>query len=86
MLFYLNEQTTCETHEVYKCKRCIAGRMSRKGDMQYGDTNTYFTVMLIIRWNHYGQLEFNKIEDSLLKSTLNGVGSFVFQYRSHEAK
>jgi DNA repair and recombination RAD54-like protein len=76
-LFELNENTSCETHDVFKCKRCVYGRMTRSGDMHYGDTST---------WNHYSEVDLAKLADPMLRECAKGVVSFVFQYRSHETR
>lgn len=39
-LFQLNEDSSCETHDTFQCRRCVAGRMVREGDMNYGDAST----------------------------------------------
>ncbi|KAG0185856.1 DNA-dependent ATPase protein rad54 [Apophysomyces sp. BC1034] len=40
-LFQLNSESECETHDTFKCKRCIQGKQHRSADsMQYGDTST----------------------------------------------
>ncbi|ORZ14568.1 P-loop containing nucleoside triphosphate hydrolase protein [Absidia repens] len=40
-LFQLNTTSECETHDTFKCKRCIQGRQHRSADtMQYGDSST----------------------------------------------
>ncbi|CAO3618495.1 unnamed protein product [Cunninghamella echinulata] len=40
-LFQLNESSECETHDTFKCKRCIQGKQHKAADsMQYGDTST----------------------------------------------
>ncbi|KAI9593850.1 P-loop containing nucleoside triphosphate hydrolase protein [Syncephalis fuscata] len=74
-LFQLNEASPCETHDTFQCRRCVAGRMSREGDMQYGDAST---------WNHYNEPELHKMADPVLKKSARGVVSFVFQYKSHK--
>ena len=83
-LFKFNENTLCDTHDTFKCKRCRKedGRQTMKAPaMLYGDTST---------WNHFvndgekGPL--GKIQDLLLRQeTVGGLGevSAVFQYISH---
>lgn len=40
-LFQLNTESECETHDTFKCKRCIQGKQFRQADaMQYGDAST----------------------------------------------
>ncbi|RUP50247.1 DNA repair and recombination protein RAD54 [Jimgerdemannia flammicorona] len=74
-LFMFNETTACETHETFKCKRCIKGRQFQKADnMQYGDTSS---------WDHY-DAELARLPDSVLREEAGkGIVSYVFQYVSH---
>lgn len=76
-LFEMNEGTACETHDVFRCKRCVAGSMVKEGEMAYGDTST---------WGHYSSSEFHKLYDPVLKSSIRDAASFVFQYKSHVVK
>ncbi|KAG0364075.1 DNA-dependent ATPase protein rad54 [Gamsiella multidivaricata] len=77
-LFQLNETTECcDTHETFKCKRCVEGRQVMKApQVSYGDTST---------WNHFkGDHDLEKLTDPLLKEEADtGAISFVFQYISH---
>ena len=76
-LFQLNEQSTCETHDAFKCRRCVKEIQSKEGDMNYGDAST---------WNHYSAKEFHKLPDPMLRECIKGIGTFVFQYKSHQEK
>ncbi|KAF9380708.1 DNA-dependent ATPase protein rad54 [Podila verticillata] len=77
-LFQFNSTTECcDTHETFKCKRCIKGRQIQKAaQVSYGDTST---------WNHFmGDGDLLKLPDPLLKAEADtGAVSFVFQYISH---
>ncbi|KAF9939230.1 DNA-dependent ATPase protein rad54 [Modicella reniformis] len=77
-LFLLNETTECcDTHEMFKCKRCVDGRQKMKApQVSYGDTST---------WNHFkGDQDLLKLTDPLLKEEASTDAiSFVFQYVSH---
>ncbi|KAG0341473.1 DNA-dependent ATPase protein rad54 [Podila horticola] len=77
-LFQFNSTTECcDTHEMFKCKRCIKGRQIQKAaQVSYGDTST---------WNHFmGDSDLLKLPDPLLKAEADtGAVSFVFQYISH---
>ncbi|KAG0036140.1 DNA-dependent ATPase protein rad54 [Podila clonocystis] len=77
-LFQFNSTTECcDTHETFKCKRCIKGRQIQKAaQVSYGDTST---------WNHFmGDHDLLKLPDPLLKAEADtGAVSFVFQYISH---
>ncbi|CCH59620.1 hypothetical protein TBLA_0B08040 [Henningerozyma blattae CBS 6284] len=76
-LFQLNENTICDTHETYHCKRCSAnGKQKIKSKtMLYGDATT---------WNHLNHDSLEKTNDHLLRSEhdKNDI-SYVFQYISH---
>ncbi|KAF2455266.1 P-loop containing nucleoside triphosphate hydrolase protein [Lineolata rhizophorae] len=80
-LFEYRPNTTSDTHDTFKCKRCKPdGRQHIKASaMLYGDTST---------WNHFvnegekGPL--NVIQDLLLRQeTADKAVSAVFQYISH---
>ncbi|CAG8763208.1 19256_t:CDS:10, partial [Cetraspora pellucida] len=79
-LFLFNPDTMCDTHDTFKCLRCVKGvqRISRpQGEvMNYSDTSS---------WDHFtGGNDMNKIHDNILKTEANqGVVSYVFQYISH---
>lgn len=47
-LFLFNENTLCETHETFKCKRCKDGRQFIKAPaLLYGDASTYVYLSLV---------------------------------------
>jgi DNA repair and recombination RAD54-like protein len=81
-LFQYRPNTTSDTHDTFKCKRCRPDghqHIKHSPGMEYGDTNT---------WNHFvndgpeGPL--GKIQDLLLRQeTEDEVVSAVFQYISH---
>jgi DNA repair and recombination RAD54-like protein len=83
-LFQYRDNTTSDTHDTFKCKRCRKedGRQILKAPaMLYGDTST---------WNHFvndgEQGPLGKIQDLLLRQeTANDLKdvSAVFQYISH---
>ncbi|KAF5373861.1 hypothetical protein D9758_000619 [Tetrapyrgos nigripes] len=75
-LFLFNEQTLCETHETFKCKRCKNGRqMVKSPALLYGDAST---------WNHFTNEELKNNHDDLLRAEVGLPEiSFVFQYISH---
>jgi DNA repair and recombination RAD54-like protein len=44
-LFQFKENTLCETHETFKCKRCKDGRQIMKSPaLLYGDASTYVSL------------------------------------------
>ncbi|KAF9429051.1 DNA-dependent ATPase protein rad54 [Entomortierella beljakovae] len=77
-LFQFNDNTdSCDTHETFKCKRCVEGRQVMKpAQVSYGDTST---------WNHFkGDEDLLKLTDPLLKEEADTQAiSYVFQYISH---
>jgi DNA repair and recombination protein RAD54 and RAD54-like protein len=81
-LFQYRPNTTSDTHDTFKCKRCKDGKQVIKAPaMLYGDTST---------WNHFvnnGEGEkgpMGKIQDLLLRQeTEERDVSAVFQYISH---
>lgn len=75
-LFLFNENTLCETHETFKCKRCKNGRQVMKAQaLLYGDAST---------WNHFTNEELKNNHDDLLRAEVGLPDvSFVFQYISH---
>ena len=41
-LFTFNEDTLCDTHDTFKCKRCANGKQITKAQaLLYGDASTY---------------------------------------------
>lgn len=62
-LFQKNENTICETHETYHCKRCNAQgkQLKRAPAMLYGDATT---------WNHLNHDALEKTNDHLLKTSI----------------
>ncbi|PBK78334.1 hypothetical protein ARMSODRAFT_991686 [Armillaria solidipes] len=75
-LFLFNENTLCETHETFKCKRCKNGKQIIKAPaLLYGDAST---------WNHFTNEELKNNHDDLLRAEVGlPEVSFVFQYISH---
>jgi DNA repair and recombination RAD54-like protein len=46
-LFLFNQNTNCDTHDTFKCKRCRDGRqMVKSPALLYGDASTYETLIL----------------------------------------
>ncbi|KAN0076898.1 P-loop containing nucleoside triphosphate hydrolase protein [Tylopilus felleus] len=75
-LFTFNEDTICDTHDTFKCKRCKNGKQVIKSSaLLYGDAST---------WNHFTNAELKGNHDDLLRAEVNlPEVSFVFQYISH---
>jgi hypothetical protein len=74
-LFKFNENTPCDTHDTFKCKRCKDGRQVIKAPaLLYGDASS---------WNHYPNKDLGKLHDDLLRAELGlPEVSFVFQFVS----
>ncbi|KAG8843881.1 DNA-dependent ATPase protein rad54, partial [Serendipita sp. 411] len=75
-LFEFQEHTLCDTHDTFKCKRCVGGRqVSKSSALLYGDAST---------WNHFTNEELEGNHDDLLRAEVGLPDvSFVFQYISH---
>ncbi len=80
-LFQFKPNTTSDTHDTFKCKRCRPDgtQLIKAGAMLYGDTSS---------WNHFVNRGENgplaKIEDLLLRQEASEEAvSAVFQYISH---
>ncbi|GAB1317224.1 DNA-dependent ATPase protein rad54 [Madurella fahalii] len=76
-LFQYRPDTTSDTHDTFKCKRCRPdGKQHIKAQaMLYGDTST---------WNHFVNEGLKGIQDHLLKQESGEAEvSAVFQYISH---
>ncbi|KAI7897583.1 P-loop containing nucleoside triphosphate hydrolase protein [Cokeromyces recurvatus] len=74
-LFTLHTKSDSETHDTFKCKRCIQGKQHTPAEtMSYGDSST---------WNHYDK-DLRRLPDPILISEAQkGIVSYVFQYISH---
>ncbi|KIK92409.1 hypothetical protein PAXRUDRAFT_793250 [Paxillus rubicundulus Ve08.2h10] len=75
-LFTFNENTICDTHDTFKCRRCKNGKQVIKSNaLLYGDAST---------WNHFTNEELKGNHDDLLRAEVGLPEiSFVFQYISH---
>lgn len=76
-LFQYRSDTKSDTHDTFKCKRCLAdGRQRERAKaMLYGDTST---------WNHFINERLKPIQDLLLRQECGEQEvSAVFQYISH---
>ncbi|KAK9709280.1 DNA-dependent ATPase protein rad54 [Basidiobolus ranarum] len=74
-LFKLNGETMSETHDTYKCRRCLKGRQHQNATepMSYGDSSS---------WDHFSELEWMKVYDTILREAGKGTASYAFQYKS----
>lgn len=84
-LFQLMENTDCDTHDTFKCKRCEGGKQL-VGPVE-GTINTGATAADTSTWNHFSRFELDKIFDPILlkQSNETGMVTYVFQNKSHDA-
>ncbi len=80
-LFQLNEDTLCDTHDTFKCRRCVHNRQVTRPPESEQGIKAGATAQDTSTWNHYSQLEINKVHDSVLRecATQTNIVSFVFQ-------
>lgn len=78
-LFAYKDDTLCDTHDTFKCKRCIKGRQVIKPPE--GVINTGATAADTSTWSHFSALELNKVFDPVLREQAQntGVVTYVFQ-------
>ena len=78
-LFQLNENTLCDTHDTFKCKRCINGRQVVKP--KEGTINTGATAADTSTWNHFSADDMFKVFDPVLReeALATKAVTFVFQ-------
>ncbi|KAJ3038307.1 DNA-dependent ATPase protein rad54 [Rhizophlyctis rosea] len=83
-LFQLNENTLCDTHDTFKCKRCIKGRQVVKP--KEGTINTGATAADTSTWNHFSADELFKVFDPVLREEGGSTKAvtYVFQNKSHD--
>lgn len=94
-LFLFNQNTICDTHDTFKCKRCKDGRQVVKAPaLLYGDASTCVNARYLLilrsltklgcRWNHFTNAELKNNHDDLLRAECGlPEVSFAFQYISH---
>uniref|UniRef100_A0A915EBH9 DNA repair and recombination protein RAD54-like n=1 Tax=Ditylenchus dipsaci TaxID=166011 RepID=A0A915EBH9_9BILA len=77
-LFKLNMETSSDTHDKLKCKRCVKGSEVKEPPAT-ADTNSDLSD-----WYH-AQKDYKKVPDQILRS-IQGCGtiSFVFHQKSHD--
>nr|XP_020476561.1 DNA repair and recombination protein RAD54-like [Monopterus albus] len=75
-LFTLNVETRSDTHDKFRCRRCVNGREVRPPAEDSDCTSD------LSQWNHC----FDKkgLRDQVLKASWDAAVSFVFHQRSHE--
>ncbi|KAL2089938.1 hypothetical protein ACEWY4_014626 [Coilia grayii] len=75
-LFTLNEDTTSDTHDRFRCKRCVNGRQVRPPPEDSDCTSD------LSLWHHCSDKR--GLKDPTLSASWDAAVSFVFHQRSHE--
>uniref|UniRef100_A0A8C5D3H0 RAD54 like n=1 Tax=Gouania willdenowi TaxID=441366 RepID=A0A8C5D3H0_GOUWI len=75
-LFTLNEDTASDTHDKFRCRRCVNGRQVQPPADGSDCTSNYS------QWNHC--FDRRGLRDQVLKASWDAAVSFVFHQRSHE--
>ncbi|KAL8581410.1 DNA repair and recombination protein RAD54-like [Nucella lapillus] len=75
-LFTLNEQTLSDTHDKFKCRRCV-NNVQVKGPPEGSDCNADLS-----QWNHCADKK--GLADLTLKGSWSSAISFVFHHWSHQ--
>ncbi|XP_028296992.1 DNA repair and recombination protein RAD54-like [Gouania willdenowi] len=75
-LFTLNEDTASDTHDKFRCCRCVNGRQVQPPADGSDCTSNYS------QWNHC--FDRRGLRDQVLKASWDAAVSFVFHQRSHE--
>uniref|UniRef100_A0A8C5Q6U1 DNA repair and recombination protein RAD54-like n=1 Tax=Leptobrachium leishanense TaxID=445787 RepID=A0A8C5Q6U1_9ANUR len=75
-LFSLNEETASDTHDKFKCRRCVNGRQVRPPPDGTDCTSN------LSQWNHCADKR--GLQDPVLVATWDAAVSFTFHHRSHE--
>ncbi|ORX57818.1 hypothetical protein BCR36DRAFT_580387 [Piromyces finnis] len=78
-LFEFNEHTLSDTHDTFKCSRCVHGRQVFKPP-EINGTNQGDTSF----WNHFSEYELHKIPDKILRECGKGIITYAFQTKSQE--
>ncbi|XP_034036067.1 DNA repair and recombination protein RAD54-like [Thalassophryne amazonica] len=74
-LFTLNEETTSDTHDKFRCRRCVNGRAVRHPPEDSDCTSD------LSQWNHCWDKR--GLTDQVLKASWDAAVTFVFHQRSH---
>ncbi|XP_051567327.1 DNA repair and recombination protein RAD54-like isoform X2 [Myxocyprinus asiaticus] len=75
-LFSLNEDTMSDTHDRFRCRRCVNGRQVRLPPEDYDCTSD------LSNWQHCADKR--GLRDPVLQASWDAAVSFVFHQRSHE--
>uniref|UniRef100_UPI00358E0800 DNA repair and recombination protein RAD54-like isoform X2 n=1 Tax=Myxine glutinosa TaxID=7769 RepID=UPI00358E0800 len=77
-LFVLNEETTSDTHDKFRCRRCVNGIQVRAPPTEADCTSA------LSQWQH--SAERRHLPDTALRAAWDAGISFVFHQRSHETR
>ncbi|KAJ7332778.1 hypothetical protein JRQ81_014958 [Phrynocephalus forsythii] len=75
-LFTVNETTTSDTHDKFKCRRCVNGHQVRPPPEGSDCTSD------LSQWYHCA--EKRGLQDTVLKAAWDAAVTFTFYHRSHE--
>ncbi|CDQ85203.1 unnamed protein product [Oncorhynchus mykiss] len=75
-LFHLSEETTSDTHDRFRCRRCVNGRQVRPPPEDSDCTCD------LSQWQHCSDKR--GLRDPILQASWDAAISFVFHQRSHE--
>ncbi|CAB1324051.1 unnamed protein product [Coregonus sp. 'balchen'] len=75
-LFHLSEETTSDTHDRFRCRRCVNGRQVRPPPEDSDCTCD------LSQWQHCSDKR--GLRDPVLQASWDAAVSFVFHQRSHE--
>ncbi|XP_077306885.1 LOW QUALITY PROTEIN: DNA repair and recombination protein RAD54-like [Lithobates pipiens] len=75
-LFTLNEETTSDTHDKFRCRRCVNGRQVRPPPDGTDCTSD------LSQWNHCADKR--GLQDTVLVAAWDAAVTFTFHHRSHE--
>ncbi|XP_063283255.1 DNA repair and recombination protein RAD54-like [Pelobates fuscus] len=77
-LFTLNEDTISDTHDKFKCRRCVNGHQVRPPPDGTDCTSD------LTQWNHCADKR--GLQDTALMAAWDAAVTFAFHHRSHEAQ
>ncbi|KAJ3332153.1 DNA-dependent ATPase protein rad54, partial [Gonapodya sp. JEL0774] len=81
-LFQYQEDTLCDTHDQFKCKRCFKGHQLIRPPE--GQINAGAAAADTSQWNHISEGELHRVADIVLNESSEDIVTYVFQNKSHE--
>ncbi|KAI8807434.1 SNF2 family N-terminal domain-containing protein [Cladochytrium replicatum] len=87
-LFEFNDNTLCDTHDTFKCRRCIKGIQAIKPPAEVlgaGTVSAGAAATDTSNWGHYSKMELGKVYDPVIRACAEQTGriTYVFQNKSH---